>query len=186
MCCYRIPAVVVSLVVVGGLRAEDVQSGPKAGDKVAALKVLVATGEGAGKELDVAAERKDKPTVYVFIDAEQFSRPIARYLKVLDGAVNNLGNESHIVAVWLTSDQDKTKAYLPKAQMSLQLEAATLAQFPGAKSGPDGWAINDRAFVTTVVARKEKVTANFAYVSVNETDVRKVAAEIKKAIGEKK
>jgi hypothetical protein len=183
---YRISAVVMCLALVGTLRAEDVQSGPKAGDKVAALKVLAATGDNAGKELDIAAERKDKPTVFIFINADQFSRPIARYLKVLDGAVNNLGNDAHIVAVWLTSDQDKTKAYLPKAQMSIQLEATTLAQFPGAKSGPDGWAINDRAFVTTVVAAKEKVTANFAYVSVNETDVRKVAAEVKKAIGEKK
>ena len=168
------------------VRAEDVSSGPKAGDKVAALKLLVATGDNAGKEIDLAAERKDKPTVFIFIDADQFSRPIARYLKVLDGAVNTIGNDAHIVAVWLTGDQEKTKAYLPKAQMSLSLEATTLAQFPGAKSGPEGWAINDRAFVTTVVTNKEKVTANFAYVSVNETDVRKVAAEVRKAAGEKK
>jgi hypothetical protein len=178
-------AVVTCLVAVSAARAEDVQSGPKAGDKVAALKVLAATGDNAGKELDIAAERKDKPTVYIFIDADQFSRPIARYLKVLDGAVNNIGNDAHIVAVWLTSDQDKTKNYLPKAQMSIQLEATTLGQFPGAKSGPDGWAINDRAFVTTVVAHKEKVTANFAYVSVNETEVRKVARAVKEAIEKK-
>jgi hypothetical protein len=181
----QLSAVFACLVAVNAVRAEDVQSGPKAGDKVAALKVLAATGDNAGKELDIAAERKDKPTVYIFIDADQFSRPIARYLKVLDGAVNNIGNDAHIVAVWLTSDQDKTKNYLPKAQMSIQLEATTLAQFPGAKSGPDGWAINDRAFVTTVVAHKEKVTANFAYVSVNETEVRKVARAVKEAIDKK-
>jgi hypothetical protein len=186
MRCIQLATVACSLVLAGSVRAEDVQSGPKAGDKVAALKLLIATGDNAGKEVDVAAERKDKPTVFVFIDAEQFSRPIARYLKVLDGAVNTIGNDTHIVAIWLTSDQEKTKGYLPKAQMSLSLEATTLAQFPGAKSGPEGWAINDRAFVTTVVANKEKVTANFAYVSVNETDVRKVAAEVRKAAGEKK
>ena len=182
----QVCSVVVSLILVGSLHGEDVQSGPKAGDKVAALKVLAATGDNAGKEFDVADQRKDKATVFIFIDADQFSRPIARYLKVLDGAVNTIGNDVHIVAIWLTGDQEKTKAYLPKAQMSLSLEATTLAQFPGAKSGPEGWAINDRAFVTTVVANKEKVTANFAYVSVNDTEVRKVAAEIRKAVGEKK
>jgi hypothetical protein len=182
----QLPFAVLVVVLIGSVHAEEVSSGPKAGDKVAALKLLVATGENAGKEIDLAAERKEKPTVFIFIDADQFSRPIARYLKVLDGAVNTIGNDAHIVAVWLTSDQEKTKAYLPKAQMSLSLEATTLAQFPGAKSGPDGWAINDRALVTTVVANKEKVTANFAYVSVNETDVRKVAAEVRKAVGEGK
>ena len=145
----------------------------------------MATGDDAGKEIDIADARKDKPTVLIFIDADQFSRPIARYLKTLDGAVNTIGNDARVFAIWLTGDQEKTKDYLPRAQMSLSLEATTLAQFPGAKSGPEGWAISDRAFVTTVVANQGKVTANFAYVSVNETDVRKVAAEVRKAAGAK-
>ena len=95
----QVSAVIACLVAINIVRAEDVQSGPKAGDKVAALKALVATGDNAGKELDISAERKDKPTVYIFIDADQFSRPIARCLKVLDGAVNNIPDGGGPVAV---------------------------------------------------------------------------------------
>jgi hypothetical protein len=163
----------------------DVESGPKVGEKVAALKVHAVTGDNSGTEFDYAAERKEKPTIYIFVQADQFSRPIARYIKVLDGAVNSVGNDARIVAVWLTDDAEKSKEYLPKAQQSINLEATALTVSGGPKSGPEGWGINDRAFVTTVVAKDAKTAATFAYVSVNETDVRAVVAALKKAIDAK-
>ena len=48
----------------------DVESGPKAGDKVAALKVHAVAGTIEDKEVDYAKERKDEPTVYLFVNAE--------------------------------------------------------------------------------------------------------------------
>ena len=47
--------------------AADVDSGPEVGDKAPALKVLAVTGEHEGKEVDYAADRDDKPTIYVFV-----------------------------------------------------------------------------------------------------------------------
>ena len=46
---------------------QDVDSGPESGKKVPALKVFDATGPKQDKEVDYAAERKDKATVYVFV-----------------------------------------------------------------------------------------------------------------------
>jgi hypothetical protein len=165
--------------------AADVESGPTVGEKVAELKILPLTGDLAGKELDIVAERKQKPTIYVFVQAEQFGRPTARYLKTLDEAVTKIGGDATVFAVWLTGDADKTKAYLPKVQMSIKLEATTLAMYPGDKAGPNGWGLNDRAFVTTVVANGQKTAAKFAYVSLNETDVRAVVAALKKSLDAK-
>ena len=162
--------------------AQDVVSGPDRGKKVPPLKVFDATGPNQGKELDYVAERKDKPTVYVFVQADQWDRPMARFLRKLDEAVRKASKDSHVVAVWLTEDPSKTKEYLPRAQQSLQLQATALTCFSGKKAGPDGWGINADAHLTVAVANKQNTTATFGYRSVNETDVPGVRDALKKAI----
>ncbi len=67
----------------------------------------------------------------------------------------------------------------------MSFEKTQLAAFDGQKSGPDGWAINGDTHITAVVVDKGKVAKSFAYVSVNEKDVREVMAELKKAIDKK-
>jgi hypothetical protein len=161
----------------------DVNSGPNVGTEVSALKVFAVTGDLAGKDVDYAAERAAKPTVYVFVPHERFDRPIARFLKELEKSVKEIGNDTQMVTVFLTDDADKTKEYLPKAQMSLQFTSNPLTVYPSAKMGPDGWAVNTDAHVTAIVVQSGKVAATFGYRSVNETVVPEVAGALKKAIG---
>lgn len=163
----------------------DIDSGPKVGEKVTELKVQAVIGAIEGKEVDYAAERKDKPTVYVFVQAELFTRPIARYMKELDKVIAATGKDTYVVAVWLTADKDKTKSYLPLVHGSLKFEATALTFFDG-KTGPADWAINDRAHLTTIIVKEGKVLERFAYQSANDTDVPKVEEVVKKAIEEKK
>jgi menaquinone-dependent protoporphyrinogen IX oxidase len=161
----------------------QVASGPAAGDSVAPLKVFAVVGEIKDKEVDYAAERKDKPTIYVFIQADKFDRPMNRFLKILDAAVSERFAGTYIVAVWLTDDKEKTKDYLPRVQMSVQYQATALTYFPGASSGPADWHVNPDAHITVVVANNAKVTAAFGYQSVNETDAPAVEDVLKKAVG---
>ncbi len=166
-----------------GVAAADVESGPKAGEKVGELKAFGVVGPVEGKEVDYAAERKDEPTVYLFVSAENFSRPIDRFMRTLDGKLDEAGGDkAAAVAVWLTADADESKAYLPRAQASMKFQKTALAVF-GDKSGPNGWGVNPDAHLTVVVANKGKVVKSFAYTSVNETDARAVLAELKKAVG---
>ena len=60
--------------------AQEITSGPDKGANVPGLKVFDVTGEFKDKEVDYAAKRKDKPTIYVFIQAEKFDRPMNRFL----------------------------------------------------------------------------------------------------------
>ena len=178
-------AALAALVVALTGSAQDVDSGPKAGEKVAALKAFGLVGAVEGKEADFAADRKADPTVYVFVQSEHFGRPTARFIKVLDGKVKEANEKAGVVAVWL-GDKDafaKNKDYLPRVQMSIKLENTSVAAHDGEKSGPNGWGINADAHVTVVVADKGTVAKTFAFVSVNETDVRPVLAAVK---GEKK
>jgi hypothetical protein len=167
-------------IVVSSAWGQDVASGPAKGEKVPSLKVFDATGEHQGKEADYAAERKDKPTIYLFVQQDKWDRPMARFLKRLDEAVNKAGESSLVVAVWLTDDVDKTKQYLPKAQQSLQFQATALTCYPGGKAGPKDWGVNADAHLTVVAANQQKVLATFGYRSVNETDVPAVLEAFKK------
>jgi hypothetical protein len=163
------------------LPAWALPSGPAAGEKIAPLKVYAATGPQKEKELDYAAERKEQPTVYVLI--RDWDRPVARFLKTLDGAVKEDSARTEVVAVWLTDQQEQTKTYLPLAQQSLKMEVTSLSVFLGDKGGPDGWNVNPDARVTVVVADKGKAAASFGYNSINETDVREVRQAVKKVVG---
>ena len=160
-------ALVVSTIV----RAQD-----SADKKTPVLKVHDVTGANAGKEVDYAADRKERPTVYAFIRADAFDRPMARFLKKLDDA---LPKDAYVVAVWLTDDADKTKDYLPRVQESLKFKSTALTFYPGEKAGPDGWGINADSRLTVVVADKGRVAASFDYQSVNETNVPEVEKALK-------
>jgi hypothetical protein len=165
-------------------RAADdgVDSGPDVGQKIAPLKVFDATGQNQGKEVDYPQLRADKPTVYLFIPADKFDRPIGRFLRELDKHVTDLGRDTYIVAVWLTDDIDTSKRYLPRAQQSIKLQSTALTVYLGEKTGPpDGWIINPDAHVTAIIAKDAKVVAKFGYVSVNETITPKIAAAVDKA-----
>ena len=169
----------VALALAPGATWAQVESGPRAGSKVEALKVVTATGDNAGKELDYAAERNEKPTVFVFVQADKWDRPLARFLKTLDRELIKSRKDTHVVAIWLTDDADKAKEYLLRAQESLKLEQTTFAVYPGEKGGPAGWGINTDAHLTAIVAQDRKVTASLGFRSVNETDVPAVLKHLK-------
>lgn len=182
--CRGLPILVTtaSLVLSASIARAQVESGPVAGAKLAALKVAAATGEFAGEEVDYLDKRKDKPTIYAFVQAASWDRPMARYLRTLDAAVKKTGGDVQIVAVWLTDDAEKSKEYLPKAQMSLKLELTALVVYAGDKSGPENWGINDRATLTTVVSDGATCGARFGYVSLNETDVPAVEKALEEVL----
>src|SRR5262245_10572471 len=85
-------------------------SGPKESPEVGSLRVFVATGDSAGQDVDFVAEQGDRPRVYLFIQAEHWNRPMARFVKTLDRELAQGiegADEARSVAVWLTDDMDK-------------------------------------------------------------------------------
>ena len=158
------------------LARADVSSGPKEADTVPALKVYAVAGDPKDKEVDYVELRKVKPTVYVFVSAKDFDRPMFRYLKKLN---EDLGDTAQLVAVWLTDDKDKSKEYLPK--IAQYFNGAALAVFDGT-AGPKDWGINSDARLTAVIALKGKAVKSFGYRSLNETDVPEVVDALKKAV----
>lgn len=159
----------------------DVESGPKAGDKVEDFKAYGTVGLLEGKEGSYVKERKDEPTIFVFVQHEHWSRPMARLLKELDPKSKETNEKAAVVAVWLSEKPEGLKDHLPKVQMSLNFTNTSLGVFEGEKSGPTNWGINTDAHCTVVITNKGKVVESIALQSVNETDVKKVVEALKKA-----
>jgi hypothetical protein len=173
---------VALVVVAASAMAQDVSSGPDKDAKVPALKVFDATGPNKDKHVDYAAERKEKPTIYLLVRADKFDRPMNRFMKGLDGQVKKDSEDAYVVAVWMTDDVDKAKERLSAVQQSVQYENTALTIFTEGKDGPKDWHANADAHLTVVLANKGKVAATFGYQSVNETDVKAVRAAFQKAL----
>jgi len=165
-------------VLVSVVASDAAVAGPADGNEVPSLKVAAVAGLVTGEEKDFAAERKEQPTIYVFVQADKFDRPIGRFLKTLDQELVKNRKDVQVIAVWLTDDAQKSKDYLPKAQQSIQLEQTVWSVFPGEKSGPAGWNIDIAVTVTVVVADGAKVVKSFDFNSINDTVVPEVLAKL--------
>lgn len=154
-------------------------SGPGAGTEVASLKVYAVTGDMPGQAVDVVVQRAGRPTLYCFVPKEKWSRPTARLLKKLDGSIGDVAADAAIVAVWVTSDPQQSKDYLPLAQQSLQFGRTTLAVDEINATGPPEWGINTDVDITIVAAKEGQVLKSFALVSPNDTVADEVLAKLK-------
>ena len=85
--------------------------------------VFDATGAHKNKNVDYAADRKGNPTVFLFINAQKFDRPMNRFMKTLDGVIVKDFEDAYIVAVWLNGDADKTKQSLNETNVPMVKEA---------------------------------------------------------------
>jgi hypothetical protein len=165
------------LIAASQARAQ-LNSGPDPGTDISPLRVAVITGENAGETLDVAQRRGAMPAVYIFIQADKWDRPLARFLRALDDDLRKDRTDIAVIVTWLTDDAEAAKNYLPKAQQSLQLAQTSLAVFLGDKNGPSGWSIHTGAHLTAVIASDSRVVAKFAFRSLNETNVPEVVAKL--------
>lgn len=171
----------ISVTCLVSVVSADNLTEPAVGTAITPLKVFAATGENAGKDVDYAAERGAKPTVYIFIQHERFDRPLARLLKALEKAAIDAGHEASLVTVFLTDDETKTRDHLPRIQTSLQFTANPLVVFKSSTMGPDGWSVNTDNQLTAIVVKGGKVAAAFGYRSANETVAPEIATALKKA-----
>lgn len=166
------------LFLVASQACAQLNSGPDPGTNASPLRVAVITGENAGETLDVAQRRGAMPTIYIFIQADKWDRPLARFLRALDDDLRKDRSDVAVIVSWLTDDVEAAKDYLPKVQQSIQLSQTSLAVFPGDKNGPQGWSIHSGAHLTAVIAADNRVVARFGYRSLNETNVPDVVAKL--------
>jgi Protein of unknown function (DUF1549)/Protein of unknown function (DUF1553) len=179
----RSPAVAIAVFALTGFvqTGDPVFSGPQVGEKLTPFKALAFTGAAAGKQSELLTDPKETPRILVFVHeitrpALQFFRPIDQYASKLAGD----GLETHFV--WLTADKAKTEQYLQNAKQSLALTSPIVISLDGLE-GPGNYGLNRKVAVTVLMAKGNRVVANFAIVQPNETDAPKVITAIAKLMG---
>ena len=168
-----IPAIAALLLLLG---AQDPKfSGPQKGEKTPPFKVF---DVGTRQDMDYIADGKGAPVVLVFI--HELTRPGAALMRALDdyGQIKQ-GRGLRTQFISLSEDRDGAERHLPQVIKSINLKCPLGISLDG-KEGPGAYGLNREVMLTIVVARDNKVAANFAIVSPNETD----APRIKAAIGE--
>ncbi|HET6422739.1 MAG TPA: hypothetical protein VFG20_03595 [Planctomycetaceae bacterium] len=161
----------------------EVESGPKVGDTVPALKVQAVNNGALADAADLVAKREDQETVYVFLPKSKFDRPVGRFVKALDTAMQKrqmLHPNLQIVLVWMTDDVTLGATRTNAIQTSLQLAASQWTVWKDEATSPEGWVISDKAAVSVIVVHKKKVQATFGYDSVNDTVVPTIDAAVAK------
>ena len=156
------------------LGAQDPKfSGPQKGEKTPTFKVF---DVGTRQDMDYIADGKGAPVVLVFI--HELTRPGAALMRALDdyGQIKQ-GRGLRTQFISLSEDRDGAERHLPQVIKSINLKCPLGISLDG-KEGPGAYGLNREVMLTIVVARDNKVAANFAIVSPNETDAPRIKAAI--------
>ncbi|MBI3880844.1 MAG: hypothetical protein HY301_12400 [Verrucomicrobia bacterium] len=161
--------------------ADQIFSGPQPGEKTTSFKSLELREANAGHERDLIAELKGAPTVLVFVHGVE--RSMVPLMTVIDEYGKERAAKLRTEFVFLSADRLASQQKLPVVAGSLKLVAPISLSVDGAE-GPGNYGLNKECLLTIVVAKENKVTANFALVQPGITDAPKVLAALAKVIGD--
>jgi hypothetical protein len=177
-----IAGVVSCGIAVSCVADEPIFSGPQVGEKLPTFQVRGALDETAGKELDFVAQAAGKPLVLIFIhDATRPSIAMTRILSAytLTRAKDGLATG----VVWLDDDATAAESTLKRIRHALTPDAPTGISLDG-REGPGNYGLNRNVMLTILVAKDNKVTANFALVQPSiQADLPKILKAITDVVG---
>jgi hypothetical protein len=160
---------------------ENVYSGPQPGEKTTPFKSVELRGEGSGKERDIIGEHKGAPTTLIFVHGVE--RSMAPLMTVLDEYGQERKDALRTEFVFLSGDRLSSQQRLPLVGQSLRLRSPMSLSADGAE-GPGNYGLNKECLMTVIVARENKVAANFALVQPGMTDASKIISAIANTIGD--
>jgi hypothetical protein len=180
-----LPFILLLISVTGAARnagaADPVFSGPQPGEKTTPFKVLEVTGTNAGKERDPVTEIAGAPAALVFV--HNVERSLLPLLRVVDEYGAGRKDALKTEVVFLFGDRVAGEERLKAVAGSLKLHSPVSLSLDGAE-GPGNFGLNKECMMTIVVAKDNKVTANFALVQPGIADAPKVIEALAKVSGD--
>ncbi len=190
-------------------------SGPQVGEKILPFKVQGVFDQAAGQEIDFVAQANGKPLVLIFVhDVNRQSISFTRVLSTY--TLGRKPEELATGIVWLSDDATEAESTLKRVRHALGPQvvgaeekrgpddkkedrkvsrdaAAILKLLPSAigvspegREGPGSYGLNRKMTLTILVAKDNKVEANFALVQPSlQADLPKVLESIVKVAGGK-
>jgi hypothetical protein len=159
-------------------------SGPQMGEKLASFKVKGIYDDDAGKELDYIKQSAGKTLFVVFF--HERTRPAFGVTKTLmEYAATRKKDGLFSAIVFLPEDKTETESWLKRVRSVMPKKTPIGISVDG-KEGPGSYGLNRNVALTILVAKNNKVTANFALVQPSvQADVPQVLKAVVKQIGGK-
>ena len=163
-------------------RADEPVSGPKVGEPAKAFEIEVATGDEAGKKLDLLATLKDKPVLVIFIG--EMTRPGFGLLKLLDKYGRIRQPEGLEVLIVRVTDDAPAAIKHSKILYDLYDVKSTAGVAEGGKAGPKDYNLSDEAQMTVLLVDKQReVLFNLVRRAPDRQDFDDVRKAIDKLLG---
>ena len=161
---------------------EPVFSGPQVGEKLTGFEVRGVLGDLEGKSFDLVAQADGKPLAIIFV--HEVTRPsIGLTRLVMDYAAQRKADGLTAGVVLLTDDATATEAWIKRAAHALPARVPLGISLDG-REGPGALGLNRGVTLTVLVAKENKVTANFALVQPSiEADAENIAGAIVDVLG---
>jgi hypothetical protein len=176
-----LPIFVAALLAATPAACQDALfSGPQVGEKTTPFRVLAVTGSDAGKEIDPTAGN-GVPTVLVFLHG--LERSMVPLMTTIDRYGAEKKQRLKTLFVALAEDRVAAEQRLPLVARSVRLESPLTLSLDGLE-GPGNYGLNRKCLMTVVMARENRVTANFALVQPGIADAPRVLSEMAKLAGD--
>jgi hypothetical protein len=157
-------------------------SGPQKGEAITPFNVRGVLGDKAGEEYDLVKQAKGQPLVLMFV--HEVNRPsvgVARVVMNYAASLKKDGLQSGLV--FLTADATETTEWTKRASGALP-QGVPIGISTDGIEGPGAYGLNRKMTVTVLVAKEDKVTANFALVQPSvAVDAPKIIEAIAAAAG---
>ena len=116
----------------------------------------------------IADPDRRQPPVLIFV--HEITRPALQLIRPIDHFGAKWADQGLATRiVWLAANPVEAEAFLTRARGSLRFKSPVVISLDGAE-GPGNYGLNRKATLTILVAKDDKVVANFAIVQPNETD----------------
>lgn len=160
---------------------EKVFSGPQVGEKLKPFKVKGVFDDDAGKDMDFVTKADGKPVLLVFV--HDANRPSIGMTRLIMNYAMTRSKDLVSGTVWLTDDATEAENRLKTMRHALAKDAP-IGISPDGKEGPGAYGLNRNMTLTIIVAKDNKVTANFALVQPSlQADLPKILKAIVSAAG---
>ena len=161
---------------------EPVFSGPQVDEELPRFEFKSALGDSAGEKIDPVAIAQGKPLVLVFLhDVNRQSISMTRVLTQF--TQSRLKDGLHSAVVLLDEDPTAAQETIKRIQHALTPKVPTGVSLDGSE-GPGSYGLNRAVQLTILIAKENRVKANFALVQPSlQVDLPKIVQAIVAQIG---
>lgn len=176
----------VCLLSVSCVQADDpVFSGPQAGEPLPGFEMHPVLPTAADKPVDLVSQSQGKPLTLIFV--HELTRPSVGVARVVMNYVAKRAPSGMTGGVvFLSDDRTATEALIQRAKRALPEKIPVGISTDGGE-GPGAYGLNRKVTLTVIVAKQNKVTANFALIQPSiQVDVPKIIKAVVATLGEDK